>query len=116
MNKKETVNFIFLAEKYKGKTDNDILLAVAENEVSGKVVDISSFIYSIGKEENIVPIGRLWNYLCEQAKGKTEGDYLNSLNKLVEKYSFPEQFFPQLLYENPEDGSLHYYLTGDLAL
>ena len=44
------------------------MLAIAENEVSGKVVNIGSFVYSIGKEKNIVPIGRLWNYLCEQAR------------------------------------------------
>lgn len=50
MTKKEIINLIYLAEKSKGKNDNDILLAVAENDITGEIGN-ASFVYSIGEKK-----------------------------------------------------------------
>jgi len=63
MKKSEVMSFIFLAEKYKGVGDSEILLSISENEISGKIVDVGNFLYHIGDKETIIPIGRIWDYL-----------------------------------------------------
>lgn len=107
MTKKEIINLIYLAEKSKGKNDNDILLAVAENDITGEIGN-ASFVYSIGEKKDIVPISRMWDYLLRLAKGKTKETYSASLKKLVKQYTFPKEYLYQCLYVNPENGELTY--------
>lgn len=110
MTKKEIINLIYLAEKYKGKNDNDILLAVSENDVTGEI-GYASFVYSIGKRKDIIPLSRMWDYLLQQAKGKTKETYSTNLKKLAEQYTFPKEYLSQCLYINPENGELTYLET-----
>lgn len=107
MKKKEIVSFIFLAEKYNGKEDCDILLQLAENSVKGEIVN-GNFLYSIGEEKNIVPVARIWDSLLSQVKGGTKNEYLKNINKQLAKYPFPKDLLLQLQYVNPETKQLEY--------
>lgn len=109
MKQKEILSFIFLAEKYFGKKDSEILVNLSQNEISGEIVDISNFLYKIGPEENIIPISRIWDYLLTQVKGRTKNEYLKNLNALLVQYPFPEYVLKQSKYVNPETKELEYY-------
>lgn len=114
MTKKQIVNFIYLAEKCYGKSDTDIMLAVAGKEIDGKIKQ-GNFLYTIGKEIAIIPIGRLWDYLLSLVKGKTKNTYLKELNKLIAQYEFPQEYLEQMMYVNPEDGGLYYLKNNKIA-
>ena len=107
MTKKQIVNLIYLAEKYNGKNDLDIVFAVAGKEVDGEIKQ-ASFLYTIGKKKNIIPIGRLWDYLLTLAKGKTKKNYLEELNGVIKAYEWPQEYLEYAMYVNPEDGRLYY--------
>jgi len=113
MTRKQIVNLIFLSEKSKNKDSADILLQIADSKTSGRIAN-SDFIYKINDEENIIPVGRIWNVLLQEATGNTEKAYLNSLEKLVKKYNFPEQLLQNMIYFDNDTNSVKNYVTKDV--
>lgn len=107
MKRKEILSFIFLAEKYNGKEDSDILVDITYNPISGEIVN-GNFLYSIGENKNIIPIARIWEIFLSQVKGGTKNEYLKNINKLLQRYPFSKDILLQLRYINPETKELEY--------
>ena len=114
MTKRQIVNLIYLAEKCNGKSTPDIMFAVAGKKVEGKIKQ-ANFLYTIGEKKNIIPIGRLWDYLLTLAKGKTKKIYLEELNEVIKAYEWPQEYLEYAMYVNPEDGRLYYLRNHTLA-
>lgn len=50
-------------------------------------------------------------FRLEEATGKTEKEYLDSIQKLIEKYNFPEELLPYMNYFDFETKTVKDYLT-----
>lgn len=108
MTKEDIFGMITLTIKYKNP--KSILLKynlLRFCQLRGKILQ-GSFVYTINFRKSIIPIGRLWNMINEEAEatGKTDKEMLDKLNELILKYHFPRYYLSQCRYVNPENGEL----------
>lgn len=113
MKKKEVLSLIFLANKDKENISSILLDLSSSKKITGKM-DKSNFVYTIDKEEYVIPRTRLWQSLISEAVGKTEKAYLESIAGLVKKYNYPEDLLKYSTYVNPEDNFVKNYVTKDV--
>lgn len=114
MTKAEIKGLITLSIKSKKK--NSILLKfnlMRFCRLRGKIVSGHNFLYSINFKKFIIPIHRIWNSLLKEVNGYTEKDYLDSLNKQIEKYNYPRYCLFQAYYLNPETNQLKEFPMSD---
>lgn len=114
MTKAEIKGLIILS--IKSKKQNSILLKynlLRFCRLKGKIVPGHSFFYSINLKKYIIPIHRLWDSLLKEVNGNTENEYLDNLNKQIEKYNYPRYCLFQAYYLNPETNKLQEYPMSD---
>lgn len=109
MNEREKTSLIFLSEKALGKKDSDILFDISDKLTKGEVKD-QNFIYTIGEEKKFISFSRIWDYVLSQISSKSESRYLSDLNKYLDQYSIPDEFFSQLYYVDPESKEFKLYV------
>lgn len=111
LSKKEILGIITLALKSRNAKKIFIKL-LPFCRLRGEFVEgYSSFFYSINFKKSIIPTHRLWNHLHSEAIGKTETEFLRSLNSLIEIYSIPKEVLLQSRYIDPETNEMKDFLT-----
>ena len=109
MNEREKASLIFLSEKALGKKDSDILFEISNKSIKGEIKE-QNFIYSIGEEQKLMSFSRMWDFILSQISSKSESRYLSDLNKYLDQYSIPDEFFSQLYYLDPESKEFKLYV------
>ena len=114
MTKEETLGMITLA--IKNKNQKYILLKcnlLGYCRLHGKLLISGSFLYSINLKKSIISFDRLWNTLLSENSGNTDEEFLENLNRLIEKYHYPRYCLSQAYYKSPETNELKEYPMAD---
>ncbi len=114
MTKEETLGMITLA--IKNKNPKSILLKcnlLGYCRLHGKLLISGSFLYSINLKKSIISFDRLWNTLLSENSGNTDEEFLENLNRLIEKYHYPRYCLSQAYYKSPETNELKEYPMSD---